>query len=173
MHRAFVFAFVLAACQKGSAPPAAGGSGSAAPVDDTEHVAYVPHGKVELVEEQPAADLPAAIAAEVARAEQANMRPVVYVGATWCEPCRYFHDAAVSGALDARFGGTRFLAYDVDRDGAQLDAAGYESQLIPLFAIPGADGKASGLKIQGSIKGDKAVDQISPRLEHLLEVPTK
>ena len=40
--------------------------------------------------------------------------------------------------------------------------------MIPLFALPGADGRASGKQIEGSVKGEAAVGEISPRLAALL-----
>jgi len=108
---------------------------------------------------------------DVAPLVQKDMRRgrlLVYVGASWCEPCRRFHEAASAGKLDAQLGGLRLLEFDLDRDEARLRAAGYVSQLIPLFAVPGPDGRASGRQIEGSIKGDGAVVQILPRLQALL-----
>ena len=49
-----------------------------------------------------------------------------------------------------------------------LEAAGYTSQMIPLFMRPAADGRASGRQIQGSIKGPGAVAEITPRLRRLI-----
>jgi hypothetical protein len=79
-----------------------------------------------------------------------------------------FHKAAESGQLDAEFGKLRLLVFDLDRDGAALEKANYKSELIPLFALPNPDGTASGKQIEGSIKGDGAVAQISPRLHELV-----
>jgi hypothetical protein len=114
-------------------------------------------------------DVAPAIAAEVARAQHDGRRLVVYVGAPWCEPCTHFHDAAVAGQLDAAFGDLRLLVFDADRDNGALVAAGYNYELIPLFALPGPDGRSSGKQIEGSIKGANAVDQIAPRLHALLD----
>jgi hypothetical protein len=93
---------------------------------------------------------------------------VVYVGATWCEPCQYFHHAAERGDLDAVFPRMTLLEFDLDRDRDRLDAAGYRSKLIPLFALPGPDGAASGKQVEGGIKGDGAVGFISGRLKQML-----
>ena len=128
------------------------------------------HG-VSLIEAVATTEIAAAVRAELAAAAQAGDRLVVYVGATWCEPCRRFHDAAARGELDLQFGGTRFLVFDRDRDHVALDAAGYTSRMIPLFAIPAPDGTATPSKIEGSIKGDGAVGQIAPRLRALLDAP--
>jgi len=56
----------------------------------------------------------------------------------------------------------------VDEDRDRLASAGYVSEFIPLFAMPAADGKASEKKFSGSVKGDGAVANISPRLRSLL-----
>ena len=60
------------------------------------------------------------------------------------------------------------LAFDEDRDNERLAAAGYVSKLIPLFALPGLDGRASGKQVEGGIKGEGAVGFIAPRLEKML-----
>ncbi len=93
---------------------------------------------------------------------------VVYVGASWCEPCRRFHDALVAGELDRELAGARFLEYDLDLDRERLTAAGYTSRMIPLFALPGPDGRASGRQIEGGIKGPGAARHIVARLVPLL-----
>ena len=100
---------------------------------------------------------------------QQGKQLVVYVGASWCEPCRRFHDAAVAGQLDTVFPGVRMLAFDADRDAQALAHAGYTSNLIPLFALPNPDGTASDRRIEGSIKGEGAVGQIVPRLQQMLD----
>jgi hypothetical protein len=105
-------------------------------------------------------------ALSVARAEGRTL--VVYVGATWCEPCQHFHHAAESGDLDAAFPRLTLLVFDLDRDRERLAAAGYRSTYIPLFALPGPDGAASGKQIEGGIKGDGAVRYISGRLRQML-----
>jgi thiol-disulfide isomerase/thioredoxin len=108
------------------------------------------------------------VRAAVARALASKRTLVVYVGAAWCEPCQRFHHAAERGELDAAFPTLTLLEFDLDRDGERLEAAGYVSKYIPLFALPGPDGKASGKQIEGGIKGDGAVAFIVPRLKEML-----
>lgn len=105
---------------------------------------------------------------ELSRAKGEGRTLVVYVGAVWCEPCQHFHDAARAGKLDGVFPGLRLLEFDLDRDADRLAKAGYASRMIPLFALPRADGMSSGEQIQGSIKGPGAVENITPRLRALL-----
>ncbi len=105
---------------------------------------------------------------EAERARAAGRTLLVYLGATWCEPCLRFHDAAKAGSLDAQLPGLTLLEFDHERDGDRLRAAGYDWRYIPLFARPGPDGRASGRAIEGSVKGEGAVAQIVPRLRGLL-----
>lgn len=107
--------------------------------------------------------------ADRARAE--GRTPLVYVGATWCEPCGYFHAAAERGDLDHDLPSIALLEFDRDHDAARLDAAGYGSRMIPLFAVPASDGRASDRRIEGSIHGPGSPSEIAPRLRAILEQP--
>lgn len=98
----------------------------------------------------------------------ANKRVVVYVGASWCEPCRRFHAAAAAGTLDHKLPSLLFVEFDLDHDKERLEAAGYTSQYIPLFAAPLADGRSSGKQVAGAPTNADAVDAITPRLLQLL-----
>ena len=102
----------------------------------------------------------------------AGFYPSLYVGAPWCEPCVRFHDAAAAGKLDRDFPDLRLLELDRDRDQAELGKAGCLSQMIPLFARPTPEGRCSERSIEGSIKGDGAVAELTPRLQALLRRPS-
>lgn len=115
-----------------------------------------------------AGEVSALVRAFVHTAEAQGRVPLVYVGATWCEPCQYFHAAAERGALDAEFPALTILEFDQDRDGERLAAAGYSSRMIPLFVVPAADGRASERRIEGSIHGPGSPAQIAPRLRAIL-----
>ncbi|MCA9664237.1 MAG: thioredoxin family protein [Myxococcales bacterium] len=115
-----------------------------------------------------AGEVAALVSAQRARSGAAGRELIVYVGAKWCEPCRRFIGALHAGKLDREFPRLDVLKFDLDRDRARLAAAGYRSRLIPLFARPRRDGRASGRMIQGSVKGTKAVANITPRLQRLL-----
>jgi thiol-disulfide isomerase/thioredoxin len=124
-----------------------------------------PAGKLEFVS-GPAGEIPAAVVAQ--RARDPKRVVLVYAGATWCEPCQRFHAAAKRGELDGELPNLTLLEYDVDVDRDRLFVAGYDSKYIPLFALPGPDGRASGRFEQGSVKGDGAVREITPRLRRLI-----
>jgi len=109
---------------------------------------------------------------EVARAQGERRKLLVYVGAAWCEPCKRFHEAVAAGRLDKAFPDLRLLEFDHDRHSERLERAGCESQYLPLFARPEPSGRCSATaRIQGSIKGDGAVTEITPRLAGLLASP--
>jgi len=147
----------------------------AAPLGCQDADAPPRHGKLELIEAPPGQrqDVAALVVAQLARARRDHRHVVVYVGASWCEPCTRFHDAARRGELDAEFGDVNLIAFDADRAGEALERANYRSELIPLFAIPRDDGTASGQQIEGSVKGDGAVGQIAPRLRGLVDRPAR
>jgi len=118
----------------------------------------------------PQAPLEQFVQQHVEEADASGMRVLVYVGATWCEPCQRFHKALESGELDEALAGTKFIEFDLDRDRSELRAAGYSSKFIPLFSVPDQSGHASGRAIEGSVKGDGAVRQnLVPRLLALLD----
>ncbi|HEX2690727.1 MAG TPA: hypothetical protein VHN14_29125 [Kofleriaceae bacterium] len=151
MRSRLLLVVVLVGCQEGSpAPPS--------------------HQTLDLIEAPATTDIAAYVAPLGARADGDHKKLVIYVGASWCEPCRYFHAAVVAHQLDERFGDLRIIAFDADRDGAALEAAGYRLPMLPLFALPGADGRASGKQFSGSIKGNGAVAQIAPNLRALADL---
>ncbi len=106
---------------------------------------------------------------QVEVADAAHLRVLVYVGASWCEPCRHFHEAVERGELNGTLNGLRFLEFDQDRDASALKVAGYVYQYIPVLALPDPDGRNHGHMISGSIKGPEAVKRnLVPRLQALL-----
>lgn len=109
------------------------------------------------------------VAAALKEGRKTKHGVLVYVGATWCEPCQHFHHAVEKGELDDSLAGVRLIEFDLDADRDALTAAGYQSELIPLFALPNDDGTGSDRRIQGSIKGPAAVRQnLEPRLRAFL-----
>jgi hypothetical protein len=109
------------------------------------------------------------VAQQVAEAQRGHWNVLVYVGATWCEPCQRFHAATLAGEFDEILPGAHIVEFDLDADKDALAKAGYSSNLIPLFCVPKVDGTASDRRIEGSIKGEGAVGQnLIPRLRAFL-----
>ncbi len=158
---AFVALLAVGACKtepERSSGVAAAAEPSAAPATG---------GKV--VIETPARGPVADVVQTVQAREAARKRKVVvYVGAPWCEPCQRFHRAVADGKLDATFPDLTLLEFNLDEDRDRLTAAGYTSEFIPLFVRPSKDGSASPQRFAGSVKGDGAVANITPKLRALL-----
>jgi hypothetical protein len=160
----------LACDSRTDAPPEASAPSRTAPASS----AALRSGGIRLVEAPPTGDVAALVRDAVARSRSdqdqgtPNGALVVYVGASWCEPCGRFHAAAERGELDSTLPGLTLLEFDLDRDRERLASANYVSKYIPLFALPGPDGNASGKQVEGGIKGDGAVGFIVPRLRALL-----
>lgn len=108
------------------------------------------------------------LASQLERSKAERRRVLLYASAPWCEPCRYFHEAVDRGELTGKVGALDLVSFDSQADAERMLLSGYESQYIPLFALPGPDGKASGRHIEGSVKGPAAVDDLVPRLKTLL-----
>ncbi|MEO6419489.1 MAG: thioredoxin [Polyangiaceae bacterium] len=122
-----------------------------------------------IVSAPPEGEVATLVQAAAAKAKGEGRTLLVYTGAVWCDPCRRFHEAATRGALGPELDGITLLEFDLDRDADRLRAAGYTSKYIPLFARPASDGRSTGKQIEGSIKGDGAVKEISPRLATLVK----
>jgi hypothetical protein len=128
-----------------------------------------PRDQLRIIEAPEGEDVAKIVRDTMKREGEEGRRVLVYVGAVWCEPCQRFHAATNKGLLDKSFPNLTLLEFDADKDGERLLNAGYGSRLIPYFGVPGADGRANGKHMEGSVKGDGAVGEITPRLKQLLE----
>ena len=149
-HLMMVFA-LLAACSSSEALPKA-----------------PPTARKLVLQPAPPGDVATVVAAQATRTQRDGGQLLVYVGATWCEPCQEFHKAAEEGKLDPVFPGLTLLVFDADADGARLAAAGYRSNLVPLFVRPAPDGRSSERQTEGVHRGSDAVADLTPRLKELL-----
>jgi thiol-disulfide isomerase/thioredoxin len=145
-----------------------GGSGVSAPAEETAfHGIGVKARGVELVPAPPG-DVAALVRAARKTARAHGRSLLVYIGATWCEPCQRFHHAAEEGKLDDTFPTMSLLVFDLDADGNRLHAALYAPGYVPYFGVPDESGRATGKALAGSIKGEGAVAQMTPRLLELV-----
>src|SRR4051794_25774994 len=67
------------------------------------------------------------------QAERDRRQLLIYVSATWCEPCERFQRALRAGELNASFPRLTLLKFDADRDGERLRTGGYDGDYIPRF----------------------------------------
>lgn len=155
-----ISALILTACSKDS-PEVTKEPATSTPTKESARIEWIkaPAGE----------DAASVVKRELERAQIDKKRLLVYVGATWCEPCKRFHDAAEAGQLDGVFPNLRLVEFDLDVDSERLSRAGYASKMIPLFAIPTENGTGSGKQIEGSVKGEAAVMNLRNRLKPLLE----
>lgn len=89
------------------------------------------------------ADALTTIRTERLRAKAEGRTLVVFAGASWCEPCRMFHQAVQDGSLGSTLRDFTFLEFNADDDQERLGALGYTYKEIPYFALPAADGSRS------------------------------
>ena len=132
------------------------------PIDPTATVRFVT---------APQGDVAPLLVAQLAKSTAEHRRVVVYVSAPWCEPCRVFHEAVDRGEMTGKIGALDLVAFDGEMDAERLLMAGYESQFIPAFTVPNADGRASARHMEGSGKGPGASSDLGPRLRELLAPP--
>ncbi|MBK9261042.1 MAG: thioredoxin family protein [Polyangiaceae bacterium] len=153
----------LAACSK-EAPHVTNDPAARSQTKDTARIEWIkaPAGE----------DAAAVVKRELERAHADKKTLLVYVGATWCEPCTRFHEAAERGELDGVFPNLRLVEFDLDVDAERLAKAGYASKMIPLFAVPSENGTSSSKHIEGSIKGEGAVMNLRNRLKPLIDTAT-
>ena len=106
-------------------------------------------------------------------AEAKGRRLMVYVSATWCEPCERFHKAVERGELTGKLGRLDLVAFDAEMDAERLLMSGYEARMIPAFTVPGPDGRATAHHIEGGVSGEGAVADLVPRLLEILNAPAR
>lgn len=136
--------------------------------DDSPSSSSTAPQKVELIAAPADGDIAPYLAQQLATARAQNRQLVVYVGASWCEPCQRFHQAAAEGKLDGDFPRLRLVEFDQDRDRERLEAANCHTRMLPMFSAINADGTCAEQRFAGAIKGPGALDVIVPRLKLLL-----
>ena len=109
-----------------------------------------------------------AVQKEAKQADSDGKVLVVYVGAVWCKPCKEFDEAAKRDDFGAELNHVRLMKFDWDRHQSPLNRANYGSQYLPLFVMPGGDGKGTDKRFFGSrYKGQKGIDDLKKRLAEL------
>lgn len=101
--------------------------------------------------------LGALLADHARRAAGQGLRPVLYVGATWCQPCKLLLEHRDDPRVAHALRGTYTVEIDFDDwTVAEMSAAGYGVQAVPMFFAIGADGKAAGPRLDGAAWGSDA-----------------
>ena len=102
-----------------------------------------------------------------------DRRLMVFLSASWCEPCQRFHQAVDRGELTGKLGQLDLVAYDAEFDAERLLMSGYEARMIPAFTVPGPDGRATARHTEGGLSGEGAVADLVPRLLEILNAPAR
>ena len=109
-----------------------------------------------------------AVLEEGKQAEKDGKQLVVYVGAVWCKPCKEFDAATKQANFGSDLDHIRLMKFDWYRHQTPLHRANYGSQYLPLFVVPGPDGKGSDKRFFGSrFKGQVGVEDLKKRLVDL------
>ena len=110
-----------------------------------------------------------AVLKEMQQATKDGKKLVVYVGARWCKPCKDFDTAAKQPDFGSEIDHIRLMKFDWDRHQTALNRANYGSQYLPLFVLPGPDGKGSKERFFGGrFKGKAGVADLKKRLAELV-----
>jgi hypothetical protein len=116
--------------------------------------------------------LGAQLAAHAARASAQGARPVLYVGAVWCQPCKALAAVRDRPPVARAFRDIYTIELDLDDwSFAGLSALGYEVQAVPVFFEVGADGRAAGRKLDGGAWGGASAEGMAAAFERFFHGP--
>lgn len=113
--------------------------------------------------------LAARLEAAIAARDPATLVPVVYIGATWCGPCKAIKRYKDDPRMQAAFAGALVLELDSDEwPGADLHALGLASDSVPVFFAVDAHGKGTGPRITGAAWGEDVPENMAPPLQRFV-----
>ena len=118
------------------------------------------------LEADPAKPLDETLAEQAGLASKAGKKPFAYLHASWCPPCVEIEKTRKTDAkMKAAFAGTHIIAIDVDdMPATQLQGAGMEPKVLPIFYRLDNAGKPTGATIDGGAWGDNIPDNMAPPL---------
>lgn len=153
----------LVACRDEPAMPA---ETTAAPA--RSHGAGASHW---IEQERSGTALDALLAGHARRAAGQGLRPVLYVGASWCQPCKLLAQHRDDPRVASALRGTYMVEIDFDDwTVAELGAAGYGVQAVPVFFAIGGAGEAAGPRLDGGAWGGDA-EHIAAAFEGFFQQP--
>lgn len=106
------------------------------------------------------------VKAEVGKAAAKAQRPVVYLGAAWCDPCvalkKHRHDPLMTDAMRGAY------VIEIDLDDWKLEdmkALGFRTGVVPIFHAVNSEGRATGPAVDGSSWGANVPASMAPPLK--------
>ena len=110
---------------------------------------------------EPSIDDPGAVRTA---ARSAKGVPVVYVGATWCGPCKIYKGTINDPRMVRAHLPVHIIELDADRHPATLKELAIAPTGIPHWEMVDKTGTSSGKKIDGSAWDDNTVEKMAPAL---------
>ena len=103
---------------------------------------------------------------ELEKAKQKGLKPVIYIGATWCKPCKaikgYREDPMMLDALS----GTYVIDLDIDEwKPPDLRPFGFNAGVVPYFYVVDGEGRSTGRTITSSVWAEDIPVNMAPPLK--------
>jgi len=97
-------------------------------------------------------------------AKTAKGVPVVYVGATWCGPCKVYKASLDDPRMVQAHRPVHIIELDADKHTEALSAVGIQPNGVPHWEMVDPSGKSVGKHIDGGAWGDNTVENMAPVL---------
>lgn len=108
--------------------------------------------------------LPVLLSGELAKAKAQKLKPIVYIGATWCAPCVAIGKSLGDPLMVDAFQGTYVIHLDLDAWDKALGQAGFRTDAVPVFFQVDDAGKPVK-KVDGGAWGADIPANMAPALK--------
>lgn len=105
-----------------------------------------------------------------AAAGKASGVPVVYVGATWCGPCKVYKSTLTDPRMVAAHKGAHIIEVDLDVHPKALQSVGIQPAGVPHWEMLDSSGQRVGRTIDGGHWDDNTVENMAPALTQFFGV---
>jgi hypothetical protein len=119
----------------------------------------------ELDEVAPGRPLAVVLSDGAAKAKAKGLRPFLYIGATWCQPCQKLHRSLDDERMVDAFRGTYVIHLDLDAWERELPSVGLRVAQVPVFFQLDAQGKPTGKSLDGGAWNEDVPAEMAPPLK--------